>query len=162
VATTRETTNQPVSAERPVVKCQGPGRWQGTEVMPYKEEGSAPFRDVTRQKLFAGNGDLDVELRYFEVGPGGYSTLERHQHAHLVVVARGSGTVVVGSEVREIGLHDLVHVPPLTWHQFLAGAAEPLGFLCLVKVERDRPERPSAEQMAEITSDPAVGAVVRV
>lgn len=145
-----------------MVPSAAPGRWDGTEVMPYKEEGSAPFRDVTRQKLFAGGGDLDVELRYFEVGPGGYSTLERHQHAHLVVVTRGSGTVVVGSEVRTLGLHDLVHVPPLTWHQFLASPQEPLGFLCLVKVERDRPERPSAEQLAEIQSNPVVGAVVRV
>jgi hypothetical protein len=34
----------------------------------------------------------------------------------------------------------------MTWHQFLADAGEPLGFLCMVPSERDRPQLPTADQ----------------
>ena len=43
-------------------------RWTGVEQLRYKEEGGAPFRDVTRQTLFR-RPDLRGELRYFEVAP---------------------------------------------------------------------------------------------
>ena len=46
-------------------------------MLDYKRDGSAPFRDVTRQVLF-DQPSLACQLRYFEVGPGGHTTLERH------------------------------------------------------------------------------------
>lgn len=121
--------------------------WQAVDVLRYKDEGSAPFREVTRQVLFA-QPDQSSELRYFEIAPGGYSTLEQHEHTHAVLVLRGRGTVRIGAETRPIGPYDLVTIDPLTWHQFRAGAEEPLGFLCLVSKERDRPRLPSAEELA--------------
>ena len=72
------------------------------------------------------------ELRYFEVAPGGFSTLERHEHMHAVLILRGRGHCLVGGEVRPIETRDLVTVPPMTWHQFRATKGEPLGFLCMV------------------------------
>jgi len=118
--------------------------------MPYKEDGGTHFKSVSRQTLFHGAHDLNVEMRYFEVSEGGHSTLERHDHAHLVVVVRGSGEVMVDGVVRPIGMHDVVHVPPQTWHQFQANQGEDLGFLCLVNPERDRPHRPDADEVATI------------
>ena len=56
--------------------------WQGVDVLDYKHEGSAPFKDVTRQVLFDDAGDSPAQLRYFEVAPGGHTTLERHEHVH--------------------------------------------------------------------------------
>jgi quercetin dioxygenase-like cupin family protein len=129
--------------------------WQGVETRRYKEEAGAPFKDVTRQILFS-DPHLRGELRYFEVAPGGYSTLERHEHMHAVLILRGGGRCLVGGEVRDIGLHDLVTVPPWAWHQFRAAAKEPLGFLCLVNAERDRPQLPSAEDLAALTKDPDI------
>jgi hypothetical protein len=41
----------------------------------------------------------------------------------------------------------------MTWHQFHAAPDEPLGFLCLVAAERDRPQLP-AEGEAEAISRP--------
>ncbi len=38
----------------------------------------------------------------------------------------------------------------MTWHQFRATSNEPLGFLCLVNVERDRPILPNEEELAEM------------
>lgn len=129
-----------------VKRHQGDYTWEGVPVLPYKEDGNT-FRSVTRQILHHGQDDLTAELRYFEVGPGGHSTLERHQHSHHVLIFRGSGRVLVGEEIREIGYGDLVRVPPMTWHQFRASEDEPLGFLCLVACERDRPQRPTQEDL---------------
>ena len=51
-----------------------PGRWQDVGILEYKEEGAAPFKSITRQTLFSDPA-LAGELRYFEMKPGGYSTL---------------------------------------------------------------------------------------
>ena len=119
----------------------GAFHWDGVDVMRYKDEGAAPFREVTRQVLF-DDPLLAAQLRYFEVAPGGWTTLERHEHVHKVMVIRGHGRCLVGDTVRAIAQNDLVSVPPMTWHQFRAAADEALGFLCLVNRERDRPQLP--------------------
>jgi quercetin dioxygenase-like cupin family protein len=124
-----------------VRRHEGGFRWEGVDVLRYKQEGSAPFRDVTRQVLFEGAG-VPGQLRYFEVAPGGHTTLERHEHVHAVMVIRGRGRCLVGGEAHELKLHDLVNVPPMTWHQFLAAPDEALGFICLVASDRDRPQLP--------------------
>ena len=130
-------------------------RWEGVTLMPYKEEGSAPFKSITRQVLFH-DPDLKCEMRYFEVAPGGYSTLERHEHVHGVMILRGEADVMVGTEVRHVKTHDLVHIPPMTWHQFRTAGNEPMGFLCMVNAERDRPQLPSEEDLAQMRKHPAV------
>jgi len=132
-------------------------RWDGVERLRYKDEGSAPFRDVTRQVLFASAGG-GSEWRYFEVAPGGWSTLERHRHTHAVMILRGRGRCLVGAQVGEVGERDLVEVPPMTWHQFRAAPDAPLGFLCLVSRERDRPQLPSPEELRALRADPRVAA----
>jgi quercetin dioxygenase-like cupin family protein len=132
-----------MSADNPVVRRHsGDFHWQQVDVLAYKQDGTAPFKDVTRQVLFEGK-ELPAQLRYFEVAPGGYTTLERHEHVHAVMVIRGQGQVLVGDQAYGIALHDLVNVPPMTWHQFHAAKDEPLGFLCLVSADRDRPQLPS-------------------
>ena len=118
-----------------------PGRWEGVERRPYKEEGTH-FRDVSRQLLLGEESGLPCDLRYFEVGPEGHTTLERHAHPHGVLVLRGRGRALVGEEILDLRAHDLVRVPPWTWHQFRASEEATLGFLCLVPRERDRPQRP--------------------
>ena len=143
------------------VRQTEPFRWDGVEVGPYRNEGTH-FSGVTRQVLFAGGDGLGCELRYFEVAPHGWSSLERHRHAHAVMIVRGSARVLVGDRIVEAHTNDLVRVPPLTWHQFQAAGDTPLGFLCMVDCERDVPERPDAEALAELRRDPAVGAFIRV
>jgi mannose-6-phosphate isomerase-like protein (cupin superfamily) len=100
-------------------------------------------------------------VRYFEIAPGGHSTLERHQHLHAVVVVRGLGQALWGSEVVDLEPFDVLRVPSGTWHQFRATRGEPLGFLCLVHRDRDRPERPGPAELEQILSVPAVAAFAR-
>ncbi|WP_428535055.1 cupin domain-containing protein [Rhodopila sp.] len=130
-------------------------RWDGVAYQPYKQDGSAPFKDVSRQVLFHADG-LGCELRYFEVGTGGYSTLERHQHAHAVMVLRGHGECLVGAEIRSVKPLDLVSIPSWTWHQFRASEHEPLGFLCMVNVARDRPQLPTEQEVTDLKALPGV------
>jgi quercetin dioxygenase-like cupin family protein len=132
-------------------------RWQGVELMPYKEEGSAPFKAISRQTLFKDPA-LACELRYFEMAADGYSTLERHEHAHGVMILRGAGHVLLGQEVRAVQPNDLVGIPAWTWHQFRATRAEPLGFLCMVNAARDKPQLPSPAELAALRAAPAVAA----
>ena len=131
----------------------GEFHWQGVDVLAYKQNGEAPFKDVTRQVLFE-DPDLACQMRSFEIAPGGHTTLERHVHVHAVMVVRGRGRVLVGTAIHELAKHDLIKVPPLTWHQFRAPDDEPLGFICLVNAERDRPQLPQAEDLAQLRSDP--------
>ena len=132
-------------------------RWEGVNTVPYKQDDRALFKSITRQVLFA-DPQLHAELRYFEIEPGGYSTLERHEHMHAVLILRGHGHCLVGKEVRPVELRDLITVPPLTWHQFRASADEPLGFLCMVNAVRDKPQLPSAEDLAQLKSDEKIAA----
>lgn len=131
--------------------------WQDVETLAYKDAGDAPFKDVSRQVLFQGD-DLKSELRYFEVAAGGYTTLERHEHVHAVMILRGAGHCLVGSEVRAVKAYDLITVPALTWHQLRAGAEEPLGFLCMVDAARDKPQLPCEEDLKKLRADPMVAA----
>ncbi len=111
-------------------------RWEGVEELPYKEDDRALFKSVTRQVLFA-DPHLHGELRYFEVAPGGFSTLE------------------------PVETRDLITVPAMTWHQFRATRGEPLGFLCMVNATRDKPELPSAEDLAKLERDAKIAAFLR-
>jgi len=135
--------------------------WQDVEVLAYKQSNEAPFKDVTRQVLFE-DPDLNCQWRYFEVAPGGHTTLERHVHVHAVMVVRGRGRALVGNAIHDLATYDLVKVPPLTWHQFRAPDDEPLGFLCLVNADRDRPQLPQAEDLAALRADEHAAEFIRV
>jgi hypothetical protein len=117
-----------------------PFRWENVPLLAYKEEDGTHFKSVTRQVLFGGGEQAGAELRYFEIAPGGHSTLERHGHVHCVMVVRGRGRALVGRETDE----------------------EALGFLCLVRRDRDRPQRPTAGELASLRADASVGAFIRV
>ncbi|HLN09603.1 MAG TPA: cupin domain-containing protein [Xanthobacteraceae bacterium] len=131
--------------------------WDEVELRPYKEDERGLFRSVTRQVLFS-DPRLAGELRYFEVAAGGFTSLERHEHMHAVVILDGRGHCLVGREVAAIEPTDLVTVPPWTWHQFRAGRGVPLGFLCLVNAERDRPQLPTGQELAALRADSAIAA----
>ncbi len=133
--------------------------WDEVPVLAYKDGG--PYKGVTRQVLFEGKDALPVQWRYFEVEPGGHSTLERHAHLHNVLILRGQGSCLVDGIIHEISEHDLVHVPSLAWHQFRAANDAPLGFLCLVAEDRDRPQLPDADDLAELRRNSKVAEFIR-
>ena len=46
----------------------------------------------------------------------------------------------------------------MTWHQFRATKNEPLGFLCMVNAERDKPQLPTADDVDRLKRNPAIAA----
>jgi hypothetical protein len=72
---------------------EAPYRWRGVEEHAYKES-DGTFLDVTRRVLCRDHDGQGVEVRYFEVGPGGHTTLEKHEHTHIVIPLRGHEAAV--------------------------------------------------------------------
>lgn len=143
-----------------ILKATGDYKWDDISVLAYKETGTN-FKSITRQVLFDGLGDLPCQLRYFEVQSGGYSSLERHEHVHLVMILRGEGKVFLGDDVHVVAEQDVITIPPKMWHQFQASTDVPLGFLCLVNVERDKVQLPTEEDIAALKKDPKIAAFIK-
>lgn len=135
----------------------GAFRWETVPLLDYKAEGSAPFKDISRQVLFAEEG-MAAELRYFEIAPAGHSTLERHEHLHAVMIVRGSGRCLIGNHIHAVSERDLIMIPAMSWHQFRAGQDTTLGFLCMVNRDRDRPQLPTPQDLLELRQDSDIAA----
>lgn len=107
-----------------------------------------------------GEEGLAFVSRYFEIGPGGHSSLERHQHAHAVMVVRGRGIVILEDRKVDLAPFDWVYVAPGELHQFRAVGSEALGFVCTVDRQRDRPVAATPEEIERLCRDPAMAKLV--
>lgn len=117
----------------------GEGRWKGRSSSPYKDGRDLSFRGVRRVELVGRFGERTrCDLRYFEVEPGGYTSLERHVHTHVVIGARGEGVLRLGDRELPFGPLDVATVGPLEEHQLSNRTGGPFGFFCIVDHERDR------------------------
>ena len=117
--------------------------WDGVQTQAYKsgQELGREWRGIIRQVLVGDRSEAThFHVRYFEISPGGHSSLEKHRHAHVVIVVRGRGRAVLGATGHEMQPLDTVYVAPWTPHQFLALGDEPFGFFCIVDAARDRPQ----------------------
>ena len=140
-----------------VIKCEN-YQWQGVERKDYKTDTSC-YKGVHRFSLLGERNDeqeLNFQTRYFEVEQGGYTSLEYHRHPHSVVIIKGSGSMILGDEVHDLKLHDVVFISPETLHQFHADKGEPLGFICIVDRYRDKPTLPDDEYLSSEVSNPRV------
>jgi mannose-6-phosphate isomerase-like protein (cupin superfamily) len=72
------------------------------------------------------------------------------------MILRGHGECLVGEDVRPVKPFDLVSIPAWTWHQFRATANEPLGFLCMVNTQRDRPQLPTEDDLVKLKQNRAI------
>ena len=113
--------------------------WEFTKKIEYKADGLGnTFYQVTRQNIIGMQDGVGFETRYFECGRGGYTTLEKHEHVHIVMALRGHGKAIIGQEVYELKPYDFVIVPPWTPHQFINTSIKAFGFICCVNVCRDK------------------------
>ena len=115
-------------------------RWRGTAVEKYKQEDGS-WADVARVSLIGMCGEnTKFHLRYFEIAPGGHTTLELHKHEHVVIAVRGSGECRIDRKVHSLEPLDTVYIPPSAPHQLSNPTDEPFGFFCIVDARRDRPK----------------------
>ena len=71
-------------------------------------------------------------LRYFEIEPGGWTSLDRHAHDHGMVILRGRGRVLLGEQEHPVSFGDVIYIPSDEVHQIRNPEQEPLGFLCVI------------------------------
>ena len=135
-------------ASAPRVLKHRPGfEWSGRASTAYKDArdlaDDLAFRGVRRVELVGKFGERSpTDLRYFEIEPGGYSSLEQHLHTHIVIGARGRGVLVLGSRRETLAPMDVACIGPLEAHQLRNESSEPFGFFCIVDHDRDRPAAP--------------------
>jgi quercetin dioxygenase-like cupin family protein len=139
--------------------------WAGVPAQQYAEghaDGTGrSWRDTSRHIIKGREEGGRFDVRYFEVGRGGFTSLERHTHIHSVICVRGRGYAVVGEEVCDVEPFDHVYVPPDTAHQFVNGAEEPFGFLCIVDSERDRPRALAPDELAALRRNEKLAKKIR-
>lgn len=143
----------------------GAFRWSGIEPQAYKfslgDQRGMGWRGIARFTLASPPViPSKFELRYFEVDPGGYSSLEKHAHVHSILVVRGKGKALVGGQVVELNLFDLLYVPPNTPHRWINESEEPFGFICPVDAQRDPPQAVSDEEWEALQRNPVTAPYV--
>lgn len=161
----KKTKNEVLKIKKPrsaVFKHRGGCSWKGVAPTIYKKAAD-PFKgkparakkgldlvkgdldpgwtSVTRHLLVAGERGEKTRfhLRYFEVSPGGYTSLETHRHEHVVVVIKGRGKVRLGRRLHELDYLDTIYISPGDPHRLLNPYEEPFGFFCIVDARRDKP-----------------------
>ena len=113
--------------------------WKGVKVRSYKTGGDN-WADIVRQSLIGDHGETaKFHLRYFEIGPSGYSSFEMHKHEHVVIGIRGRGRAKLNRRSTDINFLDVLYITPDTPHRLYNPYEEPFGFFCIVNAERDRP-----------------------
>ena len=138
----------PFDAQAPRVLAHRPGfEWSGRPSSAYKDARDLArdlaFKGVRRVELVGKFGERSrTDLRYFEIEPGGYSSLEKHLHSHVVIGARGRGVLVLGTRRETLSPMDVACIGPLEAHQLRNESSEPFGFFCIVDRDRDRPGAP--------------------
>lgn len=126
-----------------VLPFQPDFHWGNRSDRAYKDAMELAFAGVRRVELIGRNGEqTDFDLRYFELSDGGYTSMEKHLHTHVILVARGDGELIVDGVTRPLKTMDVAYIRPLEVHQLRQIGDAPFGFFCVVDRERDRPMRP--------------------
>ena len=106
----------------------GAFEWEDVEVETYEQGGAI---GGTKQVLLGSrDGSVNFGLRYYEIEVRGQSSFDRHEHDHGVYILRGKARLLMGWDVVEVGVGDVIYIPPNEEHQFENIGDEPLGFLC--------------------------------
>lgn len=114
--------------------------WHGREQLIYKDTNTLSFAKISRTELIGkSNEQCEFDLRYFEIEPDGYSSLEEHEHTHVIIIARGRGEILIGERSYNVTVNDILYIKPLTSHQLKNSSNEKFGFYCIVDRNRDKP-----------------------
>lgn len=137
-------------------------KWSGVEVKKYKDENNT-WLDVYRQVIAGKSGErIKFHLRYFEISPGGYSTLEKHRHEHVVICVRGNGKAIAGDDVYDMKFMDVLYIGSNIPHQFINDSSEPFGFFCIVDAKRDKPKLLTRKEILELLKNKKISRVIRI
>ena len=110
--------------------------WEGVSLDSYPPE--KDMKGVSVRWLIGPSEKApNFALRYFEIEPGGWTSLDQHAHDHGVMILRGHGQVLLSEEEFEVTFGDVVYIPPDEVHQLKSIGDEPFGFLCVIPVREN-------------------------
>jgi len=113
--------------------------WRGIRKEVYKSDDGS-WSGISKQVLIGSHAEsANLHVRYFEIFPGGYSSLECHDHEHVIICVKGQGIAKTGRRKIRMGFMDTVFVASGVVHQLTNPFDAPFGFLCIVTAERDKP-----------------------
>lgn len=102
-------------------------RWEDVNVEGYTTN------KATKQVLIGEKeGAPNFIMRYFTIPPRSFSSLDRHEREHGVMIMHGRARVMLGERFEEVGPGDVVFIPGWEQHQFENLTDEPFTFLCIV------------------------------
>ena len=138
--------------------------WESVSTIDYKQGdiGSTTFYNVTRQNIISSKDGVDFEVRYFECGPEGFSTLEKHQHAHIVLIARGCGKVIIGNNIYDASPFDCLIISEGMPHQLINMTDEPFGFFCTVNSRRDKFKLLTKEETEQLKKNSEIERFIKI
>ena len=137
-------------------------RWRGVKVRKYKDE-EGTWSKICRQVITGKRGErTKFHLRYFEIAPGGYSSLEKHRHEHVVICVNGEGKAIAGNKVYRMKFLDVLYISPNTPHQFINESDKPFGFFCIVDSKRDKPRPVSKSELKELLKNRHIRRIIRL
>lgn len=116
---------------------EGRFAWAGVSPQVYSERDAASI--LKHVLIGQAEGAGGFELRYFEVPPGGKTTLDRHAHDHGVLVLQGRGRLLLGDQALELDYGDVVYISSYEVHQFECLGASVLGFACIKSTGQKNP-----------------------
>jgi quercetin dioxygenase-like cupin family protein len=79
-------------------------------------------------------------LRLIEVAHGGHTPDHTHPFEHENFVIEGSGRVQIDGEWHQVGVGQVVFVPPGAQHTYVNAGQTPFKFLCGIPVSRLMPK----------------------
>ncbi len=114
--------------------------WSNRQAQTYKHHSKGSFKQVSRHELIGAHGEnTTFDLRYFEIESGGYTSLEKHEHEHVIIGVRGQGIVIKDTSRTILSVNDVLYIAPHQSHQLRNEDTEPFGFYCIVDHKRDKP-----------------------
>jgi quercetin dioxygenase-like cupin family protein len=122
---------------RTIHRYEGAFDWEDVDPSEYPPDKDMQGVSV-RWLIGPAESASNFALRYFEVAPGGWTSLDQHAHDHGVFVLRGQGEVCLGEDRHEVSYGDVVYIPPHEEHQLLNTGDEPFGFLCVIPPKEKR------------------------
>jgi quercetin dioxygenase-like cupin family protein len=78
------------------------------------------------------DGAENFVMRMFEIKPGGFTPLHKHQHEHEVFIVDGDGVFVCEGKEHQFSKDYVIFVPGDKEHQFKNRGNSVLKFLCLI------------------------------
>jgi quercetin dioxygenase-like cupin family protein len=113
--------------------------WEGTRSRRYDSETA---KQVVETWL-VGKAEKaeNFAIRYYEVGAGGFTNKEQHEHDHGIIFLQGEATVMLEEEKHDVTVGDVVYIPPNALHQIINRGDEAMGFICVIPARRKKQDR---------------------